>query len=48
MKKFFSVFAVLSFLFVSQNAFSQTKDVVDVAVGSSAHYIGSSSKAAGQ
>lgn len=37
MKKFFSVFTVLSFLFVSQSAFSQTKDVVDVAVGSSAH-----------
>lgn len=37
MKKFFSAFAFLSILFVSQNTFAQTKDVVDVAVGSSAH-----------
>jgi uncharacterized surface protein with fasciclin (FAS1) repeats len=37
MKKFFSAIAVVSILFVSQASFAQTKDVVDVAVGSSAH-----------
>jgi uncharacterized surface protein with fasciclin (FAS1) repeats len=37
MKKFFSAIAVVSILFFSQSTFAQTKDVVDVAVGSSAH-----------
>jgi uncharacterized surface protein with fasciclin (FAS1) repeats len=37
MKKFFSAIAVVSILFVSQTSFAQTKDVIDVAVGSSAH-----------
>jgi uncharacterized surface protein with fasciclin (FAS1) repeats len=37
MKKFFSVIAIVSVVFTSQSTFAQSKDVVDVAVGSSAH-----------
>lgn len=37
MKKFFSVIALASVLFISKNSVAQSKDVVDVAVGSSAH-----------
>jgi uncharacterized surface protein with fasciclin (FAS1) repeats len=37
MKKILLAFTVLSTLFISNNSFAQTKDVVDVAVGSSAH-----------
>jgi uncharacterized surface protein with fasciclin (FAS1) repeats len=37
MKKILLAFSVLSTLFISNNSFAQQKDVVDVAVGSSAH-----------